>query len=81
MSAALSATAQQLAQALEQHIAAGKLEVPMLPEVASKAVRLSQDEDADAAQGQHAALEAALGPAPLRGRLLRWWCAGVGRGQ
>ncbi|BFM10452.1 hypothetical protein R50072_06050 [Simiduia litorea] len=45
---ALSETANHVASLLEARIAQGQLDVPMLPEVASKVVTLSQDPESDA---------------------------------
>ena len=46
----LSSQAQAIAEALEQLINAGGIEVPMLPEVANKALLLAQNPDSDATE-------------------------------
>ena len=46
----LSSQAQAIAEALEQLINAGAIEVPMLPEVANKALLLAQNPDSDATE-------------------------------
>jgi len=48
--ASLSAQGQQLAAHLEQILSNKKIEVPMLPDVASRVLALSNDPDSDAAQ-------------------------------
>ncbi|PHS68571.1 MAG: hypothetical protein COB23_09410 [Methylophaga sp.] len=46
----LSNQAQKLAESLEQIINSNRLEVPMLPEIANKALLLAQDPDSDASE-------------------------------
>jgi HD-like signal output (HDOD) protein len=47
---ALSEQAQQLVEPLEKLIASGVIDVPMLPEVANKALMLAQNPDSDASE-------------------------------
>lgn len=46
----LSTAAQALAELLEELIESGKIEIPMLPEVANKALLLTQNPDSDASE-------------------------------